>query len=189
MDSHELVHLGFRALMTCESWVEQLAGARTSAAAIELARTSRPHIAIIDSDLLGESAADLCDEIRRISASTRILLLTRGRISEGQARTLGAAGLVPKIWDARDILRAARWVALGKDVYLPEASHRLELLTERERAVLEMLARGATNREIAAALSLSEHTIKDHLSSVYRKLNARNRAAAIVRARNLGVLG
>jgi DNA-binding NarL/FixJ family response regulator len=188
VDAHDLVHYGFRALISCESWVEQLAAARSSAAAIELVRRCPPHIAVVDTNLGAESAMDLCEEIRRISAPTRILLMTAKRISEAQARAVGAAGVVPKAWEASDILRAARWVALGKNLYLPESSQRLELLTPRERAVLQMLAQGATNREIGAELSLSEHTIKDHLSSVYRKLHARNRADAVVRAQNLGVL-
>ncbi len=62
------------------------------------------------------------------------------------------------------------------------------LLTQREREVLELIARGATNREIAASLFLSPHTVKEHSSSLYRKLEARNRAEAVVRAQRLGLL-
>jgi two-component system response regulator DesR len=62
------------------------------------------------------------------------------------------------------------------------------LLTEREREVLGMIAGGATNREIAERLYLSPHTVKDHTSTLYKKMNARNRAEAIVRAQRLGLL-
>jgi DNA-binding NarL/FixJ family response regulator len=187
--SHDLAYHGFRALLSREPWVEQLENARTSAEALEIIRRSRAHVAVVDTDLVRESAAELCDNIRRVSPSTRVLLIAGRRMSETQARAHGAAGVVPKTWDGRDIVGATRAVALGRNLYAPESTQPAELLSRRERAVLEMLAQGATNREIAAELSLSEHTIKDHLSGVYRKLNARNRADAVVRAQHLGVLG
>jgi DNA-binding NarL/FixJ family response regulator len=188
VDSYDLVHHGFRAVLTREPWVEQLKSARTSAEALRLVDRFRPHVAVIDSDLLGESAPDLCEQVRRASPDTHVLLLAGRRITESNARRLGAAGVVPKTWAGRDIIGATRSIALGKTVYAPESTQAPGLLTRRERTVLGMLARGATNREIALELSLSEHTVKDHLSAAYKKLKARNRADAIVRAQHLGAL-
>jgi two-component system response regulator DesR len=79
-------------------------------------------------------------------------------------------------------------VGLGKTVF--EAHDRVGALglTERERAVLELMASGATNPEIGEALHLSKHTVKEHSSAVYRKLSVRNRTEAVQRAQRLGLL-
>jgi two-component system response regulator DesR len=79
-------------------------------------------------------------------------------------------------------------VGLGMTVFAPESEQPPNLLTGREREVLEMIAGGATNREIADRLFLSPHTVKDHTSALYRKMKARNRAEAILRAQRLGLL-
>jgi two-component system response regulator DesR len=79
-------------------------------------------------------------------------------------------------------------VGLGMTVFAPEADQPASLLTAREHEVLEMIAAGETNREIAERLYLSPHTVKDHTSAVYRKVKARNRAEAILRAQRLGLL-
>ena len=79
-------------------------------------------------------------------------------------------------------------VGLGMTLFEPESKATRSLLTDREREVLELVAAGATNREIAGRLFLSPHTVKDHTSALYRKLGARNRAEAILRAQRQGLL-
>jgi ATP/maltotriose-dependent transcriptional regulator MalT len=74
-------------------------------------------------------------------------------------------------------------------VFAPDRDQPGTLLSERERQVLHLIAIGATNREIAERLFLSPHTVKDHTSALYRKIGARNRAQAILRAQRLGMLG
>ena len=106
------------------------------------------------------------------------------------ARACGASGFVPKDWPAADIARAVRMVALGMALFEPAPPPLAQLvLTGRERDVLERVAGGATNREIAAELHLSPHTVKEHTSALYRKLEVRNRAEAVQRAQRLGLLG
>jgi two-component system response regulator DesR len=121
----------------------------------------------------------------------RVLLISgAGRISPATARACGASGFVPKDWPAADVARAVRMVALGMALFEPvpaQASGALTL-SSREREVLERIAGGATNREIAGALHLSPHTIKEHTSALYRKLDVRNRAEAVQRAQRLGLL-
>jgi two-component system response regulator DesR len=73
-------------------------------------------------------------------------------------------------------------------VFRPHESPPGPALTDREREVLDLIARGSTNREIAGALFLSPHTVKEHTSSLYRKLRARNRAEAVQKAQRLGLL-
>jgi two-component system response regulator DesR len=74
-------------------------------------------------------------------------------------------------------------------MFTPKASQPAPPLSERERQVLEAVAAGATNREIAERLFLSPHTVKEHTSALYRKLGARNRAEAVRRAQRVGLLG
>ena len=191
VDSTDLVLWGFRTVLRRAPWVEELVGVRTSAEALSAARRCRPHVAVVDAELDDEAASEICQALPQQSPETRILLTTGGRVAEAQAKELGAAGVIPRTWGGRDIAEAVRLVALGND-YFPSAADRApwpaELLSPRERTVLEMLVSGATNREIAAELHLSHNTVKDHVSGVYRKLKARNRADAVVRAHRLGLL-
>jgi two-component system response regulator DesR len=80
-------------------------------------------------------------------------------------------------------------VGLGMTVFQPQSDGETAALSSREREVLDLIARGSTNREIAAALHLSPHTIHEHTSSLYRKLGARNRADAVQRAHRAGLTG
>ena len=103
------------------------------------------------------------------------------------ARAAGAAGFIPKDWAGADVAHAVRMVALGMSVYEPGESAGPGGLTEREREVLTLMATGATNGEIAGRLFLSPHTVKEHTSSLYKKLGVRNRAEAVQRAERLGL--
>ena len=87
-----------------------------------------------------------------------------GRISPNAARAAGAAGFISKDWPAADIAGAVRMVGLGMTVFKPHEAPSGPPLTEREREVLEAVASGATNREIAERLFLSPHTVKEHTS-------------------------
>jgi two-component system response regulator DesR len=189
VDDEDVVHWGFRGLLANETWVERFDAAHNSDAALSLASRYEHHVALIDLMLGGESGADVCEQLRETSPSTRVLLMSGvERISAQSARAVGASGFVPKGWGAPDIAGAARMVGLGMTVFTSEGHHPPNLLTEREREVLAMIAGGATNREIAERLFLSPHTVKDHTSTLYKKMNARNRAEAIVRAQRMGLL-
>jgi DNA-binding NarL/FixJ family response regulator len=80
-------------------------------------------------------------------------------------------------------------VGMGMTMFPPKSDQPAPLLSEREREVLEAIATGSTNREIAQRLYLSPHTVKEHTSALYRKLGARNRAEAVRRAQQIGLLG
>ena len=90
--------------------------------------------------------------------------------------------------DVRAAIAARAVVGLGMTVFAPDRDHHGTLLSERERQVLHLIAGGATNREIAERLFLSPHTVKDHTSTLYKKVKAKNRADAIQRAQRLGLL-
>jgi two-component system response regulator DesR len=190
VDDHDVVQWGFRVLLGEQPWVERCLAARTGAEALELTRSYRPDVAVVDLFLADESGAELCESIRQLSPSTRVLLVSgSGRMSPHAARAAGASGFVPKHLDARDVVAAVHRVGLGLTLFPPKAEQQSPLLSEREREVLDLIAGGATNREIAVRLYLSPHTVKEHTSALYRKLRARNRAEAVQRAQRLGLLG
>ena len=109
-------------------------------------------------------------------------------MSAAAARAAGASGFVSKDWDANEVAEAVKRVGLGRTMFPPKAEQPSPLLTERERDVLDLIAVGSTNREIAEQLYLSPHTVKEHTSALYRKLGARNRAEAVQRAQRIGLL-
>jgi two-component system response regulator DesR len=190
VDDHDVVQWGFRVLLGEQRWVERCLAARTGAEALELTRRYTPHVALVDLFLAGESGADVCESIRALSPATRVLLISgAGRMSPHAARAAGASGFVSKDWDAHDVAMAVRMVGLGMTMFPPRADQPAPMLTEREREVLELIAGGSTNREIAERLFLSPHTVKEHTSALYRKLRARNRAEAVQRAQRIGLLG
>lgn len=190
VDDHDVVHWGFRLLLERQSWVESCAGAVDQAEAIEFAANRRPDVALIDLMLGPESGAEVCAEIRRVSPTTRVLLISgAGRISPSVARAAGAAGFIGKDWAAADVVKAVRMVALGSEVFAESGPGDEVGLSEREREVLGLVATGATNREIADRLYLSPHTVKEHTSAIYRKLAVKNRAEAVRKAQGLGLLG
>jgi DNA-binding NarL/FixJ family response regulator len=189
VDDHDVVHWGFRLLLGEQPWVERCLAARTGDEALRLLPTLRPDVALVDLFLAGESGADVCDSIRKASPSTRVLLISgAGRMSPAAARAAGASGFVSKDWEAREVARAVRMVGVGMTVFEPTAEQPAPMLSEREREVLDLIAAGSTNREIAEQLFLSPHTVKEHTSAVYRKLQARNRAEAVQRAQRIGLL-
>jgi DNA-binding NarL/FixJ family response regulator len=172
-----------------QPWVERCLSARNSQEAYALAARYEPHVAIVDLFIGDESGPDICAQLRERFPAIRVLLISgAGRISASAARAAGAAGFIPKEWPATDVARAVRMVGLGMDVFQPQVANAATALSERERAVLDLIAGGATNREIASELHLSPHTVKDHTSVLYRKLKARNRAEAVQRAQRLGLL-
>jgi two-component system response regulator DesR len=190
VDDHEVVHWGFRVMLGEQPWVERCLAARTGGEAVELTRRFQPHVALVDLFLAGESGADVCEAIRRECSLTRVLLISgAGRMSPAAARAAGASGFISKDLDAGDLALAVRRVGTGMTLFPPKGQQPAPFLSEREREVLEAIAVGQTNREIAAQLYLSPHTVKEHTSTLYRKLGARNRAEAVQRAQRIGLLG
>jgi two-component system response regulator DesR len=173
-----------------QPWVERCLSARNSDEALALTRRYEPHVALVDLFLGDESGMDVTARIQRAWPPTRVLLLSgAGRVSAAAARSAGAHGFITKDRSAAEIADAVRRVARGQNVFdsaAPQAP--AQSLSPREREVLELVASGLTNAEIAAQLHLSPNTVKEHASTLYRKLGARNRAEAVLRAQRLGVL-
>ena len=190
VDDHDVVHWGFRLMLSELDWVERCLSARSGDEALDLTRRYAPDVALVDLFLGEESGPDVCERLLTERPELRVLLISgAGRISPATARACGASGFVPKDWPAADVARAVRMVALGMALFEPPPSAGEGiLLSVREREVLQRVASGQTNREIAEALHLSPHTVKEHTSGLYRKLDVRNRAEAVQRAQRLGLI-
>ncbi len=200
VDDHDIVHWGMRLVLVQQDWVERCVPATNGDEAEDRARRYRPNVALVDLFVGDESGTDIARRVRAAHPSTRVLLVSgAGRISATAARAAGAAGFVTKDRSAAEIVEAIRRIGAGEDVFDAPPSptdggagtagrpaH--QRLTGREHEVLQLVAAGLTNAEIAAELRLSPNTVKEHASSMFRKLGARNRADAVVRAQRLGVL-
>jgi DNA-binding NarL/FixJ family response regulator len=188
VDDHDVVQWGFRLLLERQSWVERCLAASDGAEAVEVCRRLRPEVALVDMLLGSESGAEVCEEIRAVSPATRVLLISgAGVVSPSVARAAGASGFISKDWSAVDVVKAVRMVSLGTEVFADHGALDSPL-SEREQEVLSLIANGSTNKEIAARLHLSPHTIKEHTSAIYRKLGVRNRAEATRQAQRLKLL-
>jgi DNA-binding NarL/FixJ family response regulator len=189
VDDHDVVHWGFRLMLTQQPWVERCLSAQTGPEALALAARYRPHVALVDLFIGEESGAEICEQILAAEPGTRVLLFSgAGDISASAARAAGASGFAYKDWPAARIASAVRAVGLGRSVFERHDRQETLGLSSRERDVLELMAGGATNPEIAERLHLSKHTVKEHTSAVYRKLGVRNRTEAVQRGQRLGLL-
>ncbi len=188
VDDHDVVQWGFRLLLERQSWVERCLAASDGAEAVEVCAKVKPQVALVDMLLGSESGADVCEEIRKASPRTRVLLISgAGVISPSVARAAGASGFISKDWSAVDVVKAVRMVSLGTEVFADQTPMDSPL-SEREQEVLSLIATGSTNKEIAGQLHLSPHTVKEHTSAIYRKLGVRNRAEATRQAQRLKIL-
>ena len=208
-DDQELVRAGFTAVLGTQPDFEVVAEAATGREAVDLARTHRPDVVLMDvrmPDLDGIAAtAEICRDARTRS---RVLILTTFDLDEYVLAALraGASGFLLK--DApRDALYAAvRTVAAGDALLAPSVTRRLierhlrldqpspelvaglDRMTDRERQVLVLLARGLSNTEIATRLHLSEATVRTHIGHLFAKIGARDRAQAVVFAYESGIV-
>ena len=188
VDDHDVVHWGFRLMLGQMQWVERCLSARTGSEAVAVCRRYEPHVALVDLFLGGESGPEICERLRAEAPAPRVLLMSgAGSISPRAARAAGAVGFISKDSSAKEIAQMVRMVGDGMEVFSETTNSAIPSLTDRESEILALIAGGATNREIAGTLYLSPHTVKEHTSTLYRKLGARNRADAVQRAQRLGL--
>jgi two-component system response regulator DesR len=188
VDDHAVVQWGFKVLLGRQRWVDRCVVASDPEEGLAAAEQLKPDVALVDLFLGERSGAELCEAIHAVSPRTRVLLISGvGWISPQAAKAAGASGFVSKDWSADEVAMAVRMVGKGMTVFGRQEDAPATPLSEREREVLILIASGRTNREIAAQLFLSPHTVKEHASSLYRKLGVKNRAEAARRAERLGL--
>src|SRR5256885_8730621 len=120
VDDHDVVHWGFRLMLTQQPWVGRCLNARSGAKALALAARYRPHVALVDLFVGEESGAEICEKLRAAEPRTRVLLFSgAGEISPAAAAAAGASGFAYKDWPARRIASAVRAVGMGRSVFEP----------------------------------------------------------------------
>ena len=190
VDDAELVHAGLRLVLSREPELERCVPARSGREAIGQLHRHRPSVCLLDVWVGSEPGVEICRRLRALEPSLRILFMSGGGgLSSATASAVGAVGFVSKGSSAAEIATAVRAVARGA-TYFPQgrAAPSAAPISSHERSMLEMLAAGATNREIAAKTHLSPETVKGQLSLLFRKLRARNRAQAVYRAARRGLI-
>jgi len=179
LDSHEPARLGYTVLLRREPWVRRCLAAGTPERAVGLLRLLPADVALADVISTGPFVARLCDELRAVRPSLRIVLTSRVPSDLARGRVPAGVRVLPPRATAVQTIAAIRAAALDQPTPYVAPS---DGLTERERAVLRLLATGATNPEIARELHLSRDAVKKHASSLYRKLGVSNRTQASQRA-------
>jgi DNA-binding NarL/FixJ family response regulator len=189
LDDEEIIRCGFRLLLGSQSWAERCLAAPDVASCLTLARRFEPHIALVDPGTLDGEPGAFARELAEASPRTRMLLVTQAdAVPASTLRSSGAVGFVSRRWTARDLLQTIRVASIARGTHLQRVPASTTTLSARQQEVLQLIAEGATNEEIAGRLYLSRHTVKQHTSALYRKLNARNRIHAVETARSQGIL-
>jgi len=208
VDDQQLVRTGFRMILGDEEGIEVVGEAADGQAAVDAAARLHPDVIVMD---IRMPVMDGVEATRRLvtDGGPRVLVLTTFDADEHavQAIRAGASGFLLKDVPPDDFVRAIRIVATGDALIAPSVTRRLldrfarlaipedetrskriAELTEREREILELVAHGLSNREIADALTLAEPTVKTHVSHLLGKLEQRDRAQLVVLAYEVGLV-
>jgi DNA-binding NarL/FixJ family response regulator len=203
VDDHEVVRMGLKAALEVEDDFTVVAEAGNGRDAIDRARAHQPDIVLMDVRMDGMDGIEACREIRNELPDTKVLMLTSFAEEETVVAAVlaGAAGYVLKNVARARLLEALRSVARGESLLDSKVTRSVleklvagdgkkgerDVLTEREREVLVLIADGATNKEIAAKLVVSENTARNHVSHILGKLGFSRRSEAAAYAVRKGL--
>ena len=201
LDDHEIVRRGVRDMLEAEGDIKVIGEAGTASSALARIPALRPDVAVLDVRLPDGDGVTVCREIRSRMPEVACLMLTSFADDDAlmDAVMAGAAGYVLKQIRGTDLVGAVRTVATGQSMLDPRAASQLMArlrgqtakrdplagLTPQERRILEFIAEGLTNREIAGRMFLAEKTVKNYVSSLLAKLGLERRTQAAVLATRL----
>jgi DNA-binding NarL/FixJ family response regulator len=195
-DDHFIVRSGLVAVIEAEPDMTVVAQAADGTQAVELYARHRPDVALLDLRMPRHGGEEAIELIRARFPEARLLILTAYSGDEHihKALAAGAQGYVLKSSTEEGLIPAIRAVAAGRRWIPSDVASRLavrntyETLTQRETEVLREIAKGRANKEIAAQLSISEHTVKDHLKNILAKLHVAARTEAVTAAVQRGII-
>jgi DNA-binding NarL/FixJ family response regulator len=199
VDDHPVVRSGLQGMLSAQAGFEVIGEAVDGAGAVEFAEQNTPDVILMDLKMPGMDGVSAISKIKASAPEIHILVLTTYDSDADimPAIEAGATGYLLKDTPRDDLFRAIRSAANGESVLAPTVAARLmgrmrapaeEALTSRELEVLELLAEGLLNKEIAQKLHISEATVKTHLLHIYAKLNVDGRTAAVTEALKRGIL-
>lgn len=193
VDDHDIVRKGLAMLVSRQQDLTVVAEAGTVAEAVEKARKSVPDVVVMDIRLPDGSGIEACREIRDENANVKVLMLTSYSDEEAVMGSImaGASGYLLKEIRSQEIVDAIRRVGAGQSLLDPTVTAGvldrvrrgkeqdvLAQLTEQELRILELIADGQTNREIAGQINLSDKTVKNYVSNILGKLEVSRRSQA-----------
>ncbi|KAB7744124.1 response regulator [Nostocoides sp. F2B08] len=207
VDDHAMMRAGLASVLGSDPEIEVVGEAGDGAAAVSQARRLTPDVVLMDVEMPGVDGVTAIGQLARVAPSARCLVLTTFDVDDyvlGALRA-GAAGFLLKTTPPRDLIRAVKDCAAGGSALgptvvrrlvasyvgvegAPEAAAELERLTERERDVLGVMARGLSNAEIGAELFLTENTVRTHVAHILAKLGVRDRVQAVILAHRAGLV-
>ncbi len=201
LDDHEIVRRGLRELLESSDDIEVVAEAGTAEEALRRLPAAMPDVAVLDVRLPDGNGVEVCRDIRSRMPTVHCLMLTSYADDEALFDSImaGASGYVLKQIRGSELVEAIRKVAAGQSLLDPGvtarvlerlrvgsvADEKLEGLTDQERRILDLLAQGLTNREIAERMFLAEKTVKNYVSNLLSKMGMQRRTEAAVYAARL----
>ncbi|MFM9026320.1 MAG: response regulator [Planctomycetaceae bacterium] len=195
IDDHAVLRAGLANLLTLERDLVVVGEADNGEAGVQLLPRCRPHVAIVDVSMAGIDGIETSRRIRRLAPEVKILMLTSSESAADAARAIeaGASAYLTKRVAHEEIVTVIRRVHAGqKSIQIgvqPAASPpRPELLSQRELEVLRQMRLGITNLQIGRRLGIAERTVKAHVTAILTKLNTSDRAGAVARGFDLGLL-
>lgn len=205
VDDHAIVRQGIRSILERHPQMCVVGEAATSQEAMAVVAGTRPRIVLLDLKLSTSSdteGLELCQKLTSTYSETAVLVLTTFMDDQLVVRAIrsGASGYVVKDVDTRELVSAIQAVSRGESAFDSRSAAAMvrslnarsplesKQLTEREREVLSLLARGLSNRDIGKRLYISETTAKFHVGNIIRKLNVSRRAEAVYAASKMGLI-
>lgn len=195
VDDHMLMRMGLSFALNNQSDIQVVAEAEDGIEAVEIYRKHQPDVVLLDLRMPKRNGVETIGVLRREFGAVHVLILSNYSSGDEIAAALqaGAFGFVVKDTPLAGLVEAIRHVAAGEQFLSPTIAHHLagriaSHLTPREMDVLALIAKGKSNKEIGAALSVAEATVKVHVTSILSKLNAADRTQAIVTAFKRGII-
>ena len=203
-DDHPVFRDGLRALVASAPDLELVGEARTGLEAVDLAASGRPSVVLMDLRMPDLSGIEATRRILQADPGAAIVIVTMSEDDDSlfAAMRAGARGYIPKDAEREQILSAIRAAALGEAIFGASIARRVAdffsaprsaatepfpELTERENEILELIAQGRSNGDIAGRLGITSKTVRNHVANVFNKLQVADRPQAIVRAREAGL--